>query len=656
MFEIDREISWLDFNYRVLHTIKRSDIPLLEKFNFLGITESNLTEFISVRLSEVYEMMKNEESDKYEEKFKTILNTLFEFKVQQRKTYVKLLQNLYNETGVILYDNFDDMKNEYKKACNKYFDKRILPVLSPIAYDATKELPSFSDTEIHYFIKLKDDIQETYCFLNVPHQLERVAEIESSQYILIEEIITNNLEKLFVKKKIEEVIQFKTYRFIPSYFEDNTEFVTERMKRYLIQRDVLNSIIFLDVRTFSKNGDQLVKKLSKIFDVGKNHIFSSNTPIWLTFMSSKFYRNSNLEYKPFSPSMIDRMIGGIQIMKYIQKEDLVLHHPYDSFQTIIELVQEAADNDDVISIKQTLYRISNAKDSELIKALCRAAKKGKKVTVMLEIKARFSEKNNLEVIELLKNSGVNIVYGFTNMKVHCKILIITAKTKKGIRIYSQIGTGNYNESTSKIYTDLSLLTTDEEIGRSLNDLFNVISGFSSVSEIKDIYVSPKYIRKRFEKMIEKEIKAAKKGENATVYIKVNNICDTDIANVIYKAANKGVKFKIICRGVCSIVAGENIKIKSVIGRFLEHSRIFIFKIGKEETVMIGSSDLMTRNLDHRVEILVPVKDKLCRDKIKNIFKTTWTDTANSFIQKEGKYYKVQGDKNCHKEFIKEMKN
>lgn len=658
MVEIDREFSWLDFNIRVLYTAsQRQDVPLLEKFNFLGITETNLTEFISVRLSNIFDLMKSEQNNysenAFEIKFEKLSAAIFKFKLAQRKVYRDLIKNLDDETNVIFYDSITKIPKKYYKDCEKYFDKYIFPALSPMAYDATKELPSFSDSEVHYFVKVSDNESEKLCFVNVPSKLNRVVQIDSSRYVLIDEIITYNLQKLFLNKKIKDIIQFKTYRFIPSFNGgDINEFVPDRMRRYLVQRDILNSIMFLDTRLITKGSESLVKKLSKIMDINKNQIFVSNTPLWLNFMSSKFYRNPELEYKPFTPSIIDRMIGGIRIMKYIQKEDLILHHPYDSFKTIIELIREAADDENTISIKQTLYRVSDANESELIYELCRAAKKGKKVTVLIELKARFSEKNNIELIEKLKNSGVNIVYGFDSLKVHCKMLLITVNGKKGIKLFSQIGTGNYNENTSKIYTDISLLTSDEKIGMSLHQLFNFLSGFSSTKKIDNIYISPKGIRKQLEKLIEKEMKAVKKGKKSYVFIKVNSICDSDIVKLINKAANKGVKFNIICRGVCSLMANKNITIKSVVGRFLEHSRIYIFKNGEDDSVLIGSADLMTRNLDNRVELLVPVKDKDCREKIINIFKTTWHDTANSFIQENGKYIKMKGNKDCHKEFIK----
>lgn len=655
---IDRELSWLSFNYRCLDNAARSNNPLLERLNFLGITDSNLSEFISVRFSYVLggflsnkKILDDLGKKNFEKKYENLLEGILEFKNEQYVVYRSLMKSLKEELGVVLIDDYDELPSKHKKFCEKYFEENVLPLLTPVAYDSTKELPVLADDELHFLIQVSDKKKSAICLMAVPKQVERVVQLSDKKFVLVEELIGHNIHRLFVGKHIEGFVQFKTYRYISNIEIDEEEFILDKVKRYLTERDLSNNAVFLDVRASKKDQD-LVKVLYKLMDVYKRHIFVTPRPLLLNFLSSRFYEDPKYQYKPFKPQEVNEVIGDRGIMKYLQKEDLLIHHPYESFETIIDLIREAAEDSEVISIKQTLYRVSS-NHSALIKELCKASQNGKNVVVMLELKARFSEKKNISLIETLKSAGVTIVYGFTNLKVHSKLLIIMKKTKKELRIFSHIGTGNYNEETAKIYTDISFLTSNKKIGKELNDLFNMISGFSAPGKTEHIYYSPKGIRSQLCKLIKREIAHAKDGNDAHVWIKVNAICDKEMIEIIYEAAKKGVKFDIICRGICSIVATKNIKIKSVVGRYLEHSRIYGFYNDGKPTLMISSADLLTRNLDHRVELMVPIKDKKCKNKLAKIFDVTWDDEKNSYwmMSEDGKFARAHGKKDCHQMFI-----
>lgn len=654
---IDRELSWMNFNLRCLKKSVDENVPLLERLNFLGITESNLSEFISVRFSYVFgSFLSNKRivddlgEDNFEEKYTHLLNAIKVFKEHQYSVYETLMEEL-SDIKVTLIDDYEKIPKRFEKFCKEYFEQNIMPLLTPISYDSTKELSVMSDDELQFLIQLSDKDKSILCLMSVPKQIDRVIQLDDETFILAEEIITKYIRRLFIKKDVDGIVQFKTYRYISNIEVDEDEFILNKIKKYLNERDLSNNSVFMDVRVIKKS-DKMVKSLYKLLDIPKNHIFTTKHPLLLRFLSSKFYDNYKYQYIAFKPQDVNEIIGDRGIMKFLQKSDLILHHPYETFQTIIDLIREAAEDPDVISIKQTLYRVSS-NNSMLIKELCRAAQNGKKVTVMIELKARFSERQNLSIIETLKTSGVSIVYGFTNMKVHAKLLLIMKKTKKNnLRIFSHIGTGNYNEETAKLYTDISFLTSNDEIGVSLNKLFNMISGFSNPEGMKPIYYSPFNIRSKLYKNIDNEIKNAEEGKPAYVCIKVNSLCDLAMIEKIYSAAEAGVKFYIICRGICSIIANENIKIKSVIGRYLEHSRIYIFCNNKKEKVYISSADLLTRNLDHRVELMVEIEDEDCRKKIKDIFRITANDEFNSFVMdKNARYVKVKGFKNCHNMFM-----
>lgn len=658
MKTIDREISWVNFNYRVLHQAMREEIPFLERLKFLGISFSNMNEFIAVRFSSVLEgFLRNSKKPddlgrtNYDKKYASLLPVIMKFKASQYKTYEELISKMKSTIGVTLYDNYKDLSVKDKKIANGYFEENIFPVLTPVTYDSTKELPLLADGEQHFLIKLSSRGDGgVLCMLTIPKHLNRIVELESKKYILVEEIIKMNIQSLFIGKKIEDYITFKTYKFVTDTLSSDTdEFIVDRMKKYLNQRDFTNNNVFLDVRTNSKHTD-LVKVLYKLMNVYKRHVYVTKHPLLLDCLTSSFYKNSKYEYKKFTPQIPSDFIGEEGIMTHLLKEDILIQHPYESFDLVLDFLREAAEDVDVLSIKQTLYRVSS-ENSPLIGALCRAAMKGKKVAILLEIKARFDETQNIGLIEKLKKAGCTLIYGMETLKVHCKMCLVTKKTKKGIKIFSHVGTGNYNDKTAKIYTDISFMTTNYKTGADLNAVFNMLSGFSNPKDIKSLYFSPFGIRKKLIDLIDREVKHVKNGKKGLVVLKMNSLCDLKMIKKINDAASKGVKFEIICRGICSLIADKNIMIKSIVGRFLEHSRIYYFYNNDDPDVFISSADLMTRNLDSRVEIMVPIKDNESKKKLLNILTIFRRDEKNMYyMDSERNYLKGHGKIDSHEIF------
>lgn len=659
MKTVDREISWVNFNYRVLHQAMREDVPLLERVKFLGISFSNLNEFIAVRFSSVLEgfLSDSKEPDdcgrtNWGKKYNGLLTALMEFKRNQYGVYNDIMGELKSKIGVRMYDNYKDLNDRDSKTMKKYFEEEVLPVLTPVTYDSTKEVPIMEDEELQFLIKVTDHNETSIIMMTVPSMLDRIVKIADKRFIFLEEIIRQNLQSLFVGMKIEDYIIFKTYKFVTdSLSSDADKFIIDRMKKYLTDRDFTNNNVFLDIRTKNKHTD-LVKVLYKIMDVYKKHVFITHHPLLLNCLCGDFYKNPKYEYDEFKPQIPADFIGEDGIMKRLDKEDILIQHPYESFDLVVDFLNEAAGDPKVMSIKQTLYRVSS-EDSPLIRALCKAARNGKKVIVMLEIKARFDERQNIALIETLKDAGCTLIYGLEKLKVHCKMCLVTKKCKSGIKIFSHVGTGNYNDKTARVYTDISFMTSSDKLGNELNAVFNMISGLSWPKGLKNTYFSPFGIREKLFDLIDREVKHVKNGKKGKVIFKMNSLCDYKTIKKIYDAADKGVKFEIICRGICSLVPRKNITVKSIVGRFLEHSRIYWFYNNDDAEIFISSADLMTRNLEKRVELMIPIKDSGCRKKLLNVLEIYCKDEFNSYIMTEDKKYnKLKGEINSHKIFIK----
>ena len=635
---INRELSWLDFNARVLNCAL-AKIPLNERLNFLGITTSNLDEFISVRFAYV---IKN----KNKEPYKDILKQIHRFIKNQVTVYNDLVKDVKDKGYEISKVSKLD-KKEYHKI-RQIFRTSIFPLLTPILVSDFQDIHNISSGDNCIAVEIKQNLDNVFAIIPIPRIIDPIYQI-GDKVVYVEDIIREFLDELFINKEIKEhgVFRFiKDASFCLSH--DDSRFVVDRMND-IIQMRKTSKPIFIE--TESKMSDRLINMITERLGVPKTHVHVEETLVDYRRFSKIKILPDKYSYKPFKPKPYEGK-GRYSIFSVIDEKDILLHHPYDSYDTVVRFINHAAIDPDVVAIKQTLYRVSSI-DSPIVNGLCKAAENGKHVSVLVEIKARFDEQNNIHVINKLKSSGCHILLGTEFLKTHCKMCVVIKKDEDTYKIYSHIATGNYNEKTSKIYTDLSYFTSKRKIGFDLLNIFNILSGISTPdSKLQKIAYSPVTLRKTLIKCIDREIENAKRGKKSGIFIKVNSISDPIIVQKLYDAASKGVKVYIICRGICSIVSKKNIYIKSIVGRFLEHSRIYYFYNNNHEEYYISSADLLTRNLDRRIEILLSVTESNVIHKIKDIIRILKKDEANSFVMDEyGVYHRMKGNFNAHEKFI-----
>jgi polyphosphate kinase len=639
---INRELSWIDFNKRVMSCALKKSIPMNERLNFLGITESNLDEFIGVRFANAFH---NKETEPY----KDILKGIKKFKKYQNETFECIKSEMEKNYNCIFVTP-DKLVKKEKELLEETFKSKIFPLLTPL--DITEGNIKLESGMSYIGVILKRSPNAYHGDLEKLVVIPLLSSIDpfyqiSNKIILLEDIILYYMnDNLFINQTISAKGVFRIIKDASVLLShDESKFIIDRMEETLNKRSNSNPL-FLELR--EKSDERIEMLLSSIFKVPSDHIYNEKHVInYKVFSKDKIF-GKNESYKPFNPFIYENHENYYSLFEAIDNEDILLHHPYDSYETVVKFIQHAAIDPDVITIKQTLYRVSGI-DSPIVDALCTAAKYGKFVTVLVEIKARFDENNNIHVIEKLQKAGVNVILGDEFLKTHCKMCIVTKYENGKIKVYSHVATGNYNEKTARIYTDLSYFTSKQKIGKDLLHIFNILSGHSRPDESLDkVYYSPVNLRKKLEKCFDREIIHARKGKKAEVFIKVNSISDIKMVNKIYDAADAGVKVTIICRGVCSLLPRKNLYIKSIVGRFLEHSRIYYFKNGKNSEYYISSADLLTRNLDRRVETLISLKDSNVIDEISWIIEVLKQDQYNSFIEKpDGKWIKANGSFDAH---------
>ena len=638
---INRELSWLSFNARVLYYVKDKKVPLNERLKFLAITESNLDEFISVRFAYAY---KNQDQEPYKE----ILNEIKKFKKSQESIFANLVEYLNDKKKmkIVKVKNLDkkDKRNLYD-----YYYNNIFPLLTPVIINNANFSPNLMSGQLSIAVTMKRDNKESLCVIPISSDTDHLIRIDEKRVVLIEDVIKEFCGRsLFINETITNICAFRLIKDASVLLShDNNKFIVDRMIDVLDKRNN-SEPMFLEIEKDASQ--ELIHILISAFKVPSKHIYYSNEILkYKRFMDPIF--SSNDSYKPFEPFVFENYENYDSIFDALKERDILLHHPYDSYDTVVRFIESAARDKDVLAIKQTLYRVSSI-DSPIVNALCYAAQAGKKVSVLIEIKARFDEYNNINLIEKLKHAGATVLLGTEYLKTHCKMCIVIRKEGSELRVYSHMGTGNYNEKTARIYTDLSFLTSKRKLGADLLNIFNILSGHSRPDDkLEKIAYSPVNLRKTLEKNIEREIKHAKNGKRSEIFIKVNSISDP-IIDKLYKAASAGVKVYIVCRGICSIVPKKNIFIKSIVGRFLEHSRIYYFSNNGSPEYYISSADLLTRNLDRRVEVLISLKDSSVIKQIKWIIRVFKEDRANSFIMdSDGKWKHVDGTFDAHQWFI-----
>ena len=654
---MNRELSWLKFNERVLEEAENNEVPLCERMNFVSIYQSNLDEFFRVRVGSLQDQMlvnkkirDNKTKMTSEEQIKVILKVVKKLNKRKDAAYKSLMDKVA-EYGITLID-FTTAKPEEKKYLEQYFNHEIVPLSSPTIVGKRQPFPFLRNQEIYAVVVLqtrsgKERIGIIPCTNNM---VERLIELPGGKgrYILSENIVLHYIGKVFkgykvIGKSLIRVVRNADIDADALYDEDldYREFMADLMK----ERKKL-SPVRLDM---SREIDgSVVESLCRYLDVSPERVFRSEAPLDLSFVftiQDHLRMNPELFYERRVPQKSASFRDGESILKQIEEEDKLLSYPYESIRPFLRMLNEAAEDDNVISIKMTLYRL--AKQSKIVEALCEAAENGKEVVVLVELRARFDEENNIRWSRMLEKAGCQIIYGLEGFKVHSKLCLITKKGKDGIEYITQIGTGNYNEKTARLYTDLSLMTADEQIGMDAARVFQALTKGEAVEESDHLLVAPKCLQNRIIDMIGDEIEHKKNGEEAYIGLKLNSLTDKKIIDKLVEASQAGVHIDMIIRGISCLIPGvegqtENIRIISIVGRFLEHSRIYIFGCGERRKYYISSADFMTRNTVKRVEVAAPVCAPAIKERIQGIFDLMLSDNKKAREEdSEGNYTLVK---------------
>ena len=654
---MNRELSWLKFNERVLEEAENNEVPLCERMNFVSIYQSNLDEFFRVRVGSLQDQMlvnkkirDNKTNMTSEEQIKAILKVVKKLNKRKDAAYKNLMDKVA-EYGITLID-FTTAKPEEKKFLEQYFNHEIVPLSSPTIVGKRQPFPFLRNQEIYAVVVLqtrsgKERIGIIPCTNNM---IERLIELPGGKgrYILSENIVLHYIGKVFkgykvIGKSLIRVVRNADIDADALYDEDldYREFMADLMK----ERKKL-SPVRLDM---SREIDgSVVESLCRYLDVSPERVFRSEAPLDLSFVftiQDHLRMNPELFYERRVPQKSASFRDGESILKQIEEEDKLLSYPYESIRPFLRMLNEAAEDDNVISIKMTLYRL--AKQSKIVEALCEAAENGKEVVVLVELRARFDEENNIRWSRMLEKAGCQIIYGLEGFKVHSKLCLITKKGKDGIEYITQIGTGNYNEKTARLYTDLSLMTADEQIGMDAARVFQALTKGETVEESDHLLVAPKCLQNRIIDMIGEEIEHKKNGEEAYIGLKLNSLTDKKIIDKLVEASQAGVHIDMIIRGISCLIPGvegqtENIRIISIVGRFLEHSRIYIFGCGERRKYYISSADFMTRNTVKRVEVAAPVCAPAIKERIQGIFDLMLSDNKKAREEDpEGNYTLVK---------------
>lgn len=654
----NRELSWILFNKRVLSEARDKQNPLFERLKFLSITASNLDEFFMIRVASLKDMVNAGYTKpdiaglKPQEQLRQLNTATHELVNLQYSTYKRSLVPLLLQNGLRIIEHHEDMNVKEAEYADKYFMENIYPVLTPMAVDSSRPFPLIRNKSLNIgaLVKKKDGKQELeFATVQVPSVLPRIIPIPGNKdekvVILLEEIIERNIDKLFLNYNIVCAYPFRIMRNADlTIEEDEAEDLLKEIEKQLKKRQ-WGQAIRLEVE--SGIDKRLLNIIKDELLIEEEDIYQIDGPLDLTFLM-KMYGLEGFEQLKESgyakPQPVPEFPADCDIFAEIRKGDILLHHPYQTFAPVVEFIRQAARDKDVLAIKQTLYRVSG--NSPIIAALAQAAENGKQVSVLVELKARFDEENNIVWAKMLEKAGCHVIYGLVGLKTHSKITLVVRKEEDGIRRYVHLGTGNYNDATAKLYTDIGMFTCTETIGEDATAVFNMLSGYSEPRTWNKLSLAPIWLKDKFLYLIARERKHAQEGRPAHIIGKMNSLCDKDIIEALYEASAAGVKIDLIIRGICSLKVGipgisENISVRSIVGNFLEHSRIFYFENNKAPEVYCGSADWMPRNLERRVEILFPVEKPELKEKIMHILDGELKDTVKAHILKEdGTYDKV----------------
>lgn len=664
---VNRELSWLNFNLRVLQEAQDERNPLMERLRFIGISGSNLDEFFMIRIAGLKQQLESG-IDKRDPAGLTVSEQLGRITEATRELVKKQYSYLHNqikelENHDILFVTINDLPAKSREWVEEYFHHTIYPVITPLAVDLSHPFPFLANRSLNLAIELKRGQGEVKtAVVQVPSVLPRIIEVpgggKKRRFIFLEEIIRAYCGIFFHGYSLKEIAAFRITRNADlAIDEEETEDLLAEVEKSLRQRRRGQAVRLEISKTASRTLKQFICDSLK---ASQQEVYEIKDPIdvscFTKFADLPGY--PNLRYEPFSPAPVPELAAE-GLFAAIRRRDILLHHPYETFEPVVEFIRQAACDPEVLAIKQTLYRVGG--DSPIVAALAQAAENGKQVTVLVELKARFDEENNIIWARRLEEAGCHVIYGLVGLKTHAKIALVVRRESGYIRRYVHMSTGNYNDVTARLYTDLGLFTASDQLGADASALFNVISGFSDPPVWNKIVVAPLGLRQKFYELIDREIAFARDGKPARIIAKLNSLVDKEMTAKLYEAAHNGVKIDLIVRGICQLRPGipglsEKITVRSIVGRFLEHSRIFYFANGGDERIFLSSADLMSRNLNERLELLFPVDDPANVGRLKGILDLMLQDNRKAHIMRnDGSYRKA--DKraaavNCQEEFLR----
>jgi polyphosphate kinase len=633
-FFINRELSWLAFNRRVLEEAQDPSQPLLERVRFLGIVTSNLDEFFEVRVAGIKQQIEHESDDagpdgmSARQTFNAIRQDVLKMINDQYKLWNDVLLPALGEHGVYLHD-FKSLGKQDKAWATQYFRDEVFPVLTPLAVDASHPFPQLQNKSHNLFLRLKRPERPNealHAVVAIPRVLPRLVRIphpktDEWHYILIQTLIQNHIHDLFPGLEVEQVYGFRITRNSDLYIDEEEAENLLRTIEDELRKRARGNAVRLEIEQGCPQDMQRV--LLDIFKLEEEDVYLVNGPLnFLHLMPlASIDALASLRDKPYVPIVSHALPPGCDYFRIIRQKDVLLHHPYQSFASVVEFLEHAASDPAVLAIKMTLYRTSG--DSPIVHSLIQAAEQGKQVTVLVELRARFDEANNILWARQLEEAGVHVVYGLVGLKTHCKVLMVVRRDEDRLRHYLHLGTGNYHPSTARFYTDLSLFTANHDLGEEVAMLFNTLTGLSEFKGVKQLLVAPFQMHDLFLKLIHHERDLAKQGKEGRIIVKLNSLVEESLITALYEASQAGVKIDLIVRGICCLRPGmpgvsENIRVTSIVGRFLEHSRIFYFGNGGNPKVYLGSADWMPRNLFRRVEVVFPVLDAGLRKRITDV--------------------------------------
>ena len=649
---LNRELSALQFHQRVLEEALDQAVPLLERVKFLAIFSSNLDEFFMIRASGIKEQIAAGVRERspdgltpYEQLRELRARVLPLMEVQRTCYMYDLLPRLRAEG--ILIEDYDQLSDTQQVWLRSFFDAQIFPVLTPLAFDPSHPFPHISNLSLNLAVVIHDpEHGEQFARLKVPASLPRLVEVPSDEddavcFTWVEQTIMANVSTLFPGLEVKQAYYFRVIRNADMEIEeDEAADLLQTIEQGVRQRR-FGSVVKLSVQ--STMPQRIVQLLSENLDVDPNDVYQLFGPLDLSsLMVLLKLPYHQLKDPPFVPAVPATLTTGEDIFQIIRRRDILLHHPYDSFNPVVDFLEAAARDPHVLAIKQTLYRVGS--NSPIVQALLRARERGKQVAVLVELKARFDEENNIEWARALEREGVHVVYGLVGLKTHSKVALVVRKERDSLVRYLHLGTGNYNAVTAHVYTDLGLLTCHEAFGADVTDLFNFLTGYSRQQEYRKLWIAPITLRQRMQQFIEREIEHQQAGRQGQLFFKMNALVDPEVISWLYRASQAGVEIRLLVRGMCCLRPGvpgisETIQVKSIVGRFLEHSRIYYARNGGQAEIYVGSADVMQRNLDRRVEVLFPIEDPDLLAHIRDgMLELQWRDTAQARVLQPNGFY------------------